>query len=397
MTGLHTGHCLIRGNSKDNLRPEDTTVAEVLSQAGYRCGLMGKWGLGHEGSSGVPTRQGFHTFFGYLDQHHAHNYYPTFLIQNDERFPLANVVPNEDRYGSGKATKRVDYSHDLIAERALQFIRDNREGPFFLYLAFTIPHANNEARDEGMEVPDLGDYRDKDWPAAQKGHAAMISRMDRDIGRLFDLLKELGIDENTIVFFTSDNGPHREGGNNPEFANSNGPLTGMKRSLHEGGIRVPMLVRWPEHVAAGAVETWVGANWDILPTLAELAEANDNVPPGLDGISFAPLLLGNREQQRQHDYLYWAFYEQGGGQAVRVADWKAIEQPIGTPIRLYHLAEDLAEQHDLAAQNPALVQVMSRVMDGANLPSPNWKFPQADRQRAARRPAGPARAEARQP
>src|SRR5688572_3292873 len=192
MTGLNTGHCYIRGNSKQNLRPDDVTVAEVLKGAGYATGLCGKWGLGHEGSEGVPTKQGFDHFFGYLDQTHAHNYYPTFLLRNEERVKLRNVVPDEGKVGQGVASKKVDYSHDMIAEEALGFIDRNKDKPFFLYAAFTLPHANNEAKQDGMEVPEVGEYAGKDWPERQKQHAAMITRMDRDVGRILERLRKHG-------------------------------------------------------------------------------------------------------------------------------------------------------------------------------------------------------------
>ena len=201
MTGLHTGRCFIRGNGKDNLRPDDLTVAEVLHQAGYQTGLIGKWGLGHEGSTGLPTRKGFDYFFGYLDQHHAHNFYPSFLVRNEERVSLPNVVPNEGRWGQGVAKQKQVYSHDLMAVEALQFVENHKDGPFFLYLALTIPHANNEARKAGMEVPDLGPYAAMDWPEPQKGHAAMITRMDRDIGSLLDKLKDWGSIKHDRLFY----------------------------------------------------------------------------------------------------------------------------------------------------------------------------------------------------
>ena len=215
MTGYHTGHAFIRGNGKDNLRPSDVTVAEVLKPAGYATGLIGKWGLGHEGSSGLPTRQGFDQFYGYLDQHHAHNYYPSFLVRNESRVALNNVVPREGKFGQGVASKKVDYSHDLITREALAFVDRHHDRPFFLYWSLTIPHANNEARAKGMEVPDYGIYSDRAWPEPQKGHAAMITRMDSDVGRLLARLEHHGIADNTVIFFTSDNGPHREGGRIP--------------------------------------------------------------------------------------------------------------------------------------------------------------------------------------
>ena len=269
MTGLHTGHCFIRGNARQNLRPTDVTVARILKEAGYVTGLVGKWGLGHEGSTGVPTRQGFDYFYGYLDQVHAHNYYPAFLMRNEKRVPLKNEVPpGRGPFGTGVATKKVEYSHDLLMKETLDFIDRGKDKPFFLYLALTIPHANNEAGKKGMEVPDLGIYKDKDWPAPQKGHAAMITRMDAGVGRLLAHLKQLGLDENTIVFFSSDNGPHKEGGADPLFNRSSGPLRGHKRALTEGGIRVPFLARWPGKIAAGSTSHFVGAFWDVLPTLA---------------------------------------------------------------------------------------------------------------------------------
>ncbi len=375
MTGLHTGHCLIRGNAREPLRPEDVTLAEVLKTAGYSTGLTGKWGLGEEGTTGVPTRQGFDYFFGYLNQHHAHNYYPAYLFRGEERVRLRNEVPGAGDFGNGVATKKVDYSHDLVADEALKFIDDNRDRPFFLYVALTTPHANNEAGKAGMEVPDLGQYANTDWPEPQKGHAAMISRMDRDVGRLLAKLKELKLDDNTLVMFSSDNGPHKEGGNDPEFNDSNGPLKGIKRSLTEGGIRVPLIARWPGKIPAGTTSDFVGGFQDLMPTLAELAGAAKAVPSEIDGLSFAPTLLGQPEKQKQHDYLYWAFYEQGGAQAVRFGPWKAVQQPYHTPVRLYDLSQDLGEEHNVAAQHEDLVRKAQSLMQAAYEPSDIWNFP----------------------
>jgi arylsulfatase A-like enzyme len=375
MTGLHTGHCFIRGNARVDLRPSDVTVAEVLKTAGYTNGLVGKWGLGTEGGVGVPTRQGFDYFYGFLDQRHAHNYYPHFLMRNEKRVILKNEVPGAGPFGSGVATRKVEYAHDLFAKEALDFISQNKERPFFLYLALTIPHANNEARNKGMEVPDLGIYKDKDWPAPQKGHAAMITRMDTDIGRLFTLLKTLGLDEKTIVFFSSDNGPHREGGNNPDFNNSRGPLKGIKRDLTEGGIRMPFIARWPGKVPAGTTADFIGSFQDMMPTLAELAGVSDKVPSGLDGISFVPTLLGHPEKQKKHEILFWAFYERGGARALRMGNWKAVQQPIKTPVRLYDLEKDIGETRNVAKENPEVVEKMTKIMDREYTPSEKWKFP----------------------
>jgi arylsulfatase A-like enzyme len=381
MTGYHTGHALIRGNARDPLRPEDVTVAEVLKHAGYTTGLTGKWGLGEEGSTGVPTKQGFDYFYGYLNQHHAHNYYPAYLFRNEQRVPLQNVVPGQGDFGSGVATKKVEYSHDLVAEEALRFIDENRQHPFFLYVAFTAPHANNEAGKAGMEVPDLGPYANTDWPEQQKAHAAMISRMDADVGRILAKLKELKLDENTLVMFSSDNGPHKEGGNDPDFNDSNGPLTGIKRSLTDGGIRVPMIARWPGKIEAGSTSDFAGCFQDVMPTLAEIAGATSKAPTDIDGVSLLPTLLGKADQQKQHDYLYWAFYEGGAGQAVRFdhdsRTWKAVQQPYHSPIRLYDLGKDIGEQHNLAADHPEIVQQAERLMASAYRPSDAWQFPKA--------------------
>ncbi len=387
MTGYHTGHAFIRGNGKENLRPEDVTVAELLKEAGYATGLIGKWGLGQVGGTGVPTRQGFDYFFGYMDQGHAHNYYPSFLVRGEERVPLKNVVPQEGRYGQGVASEKVQYSHDLLVTESLEFIERHSGEPFFLYMPLTIPHANNEARQEGMEVPDLGVYAEKDWPAPQKAHAAMITRMDADVGKMFGLLKKLNIDQQTIVFFTSDNGPHKEGGNDPFFNDSNGPLAGLKRSLTEGGIRVPMIASWPAKISPNSQSSFVGGFWDVMPTLAQLAGVSDKVPQGIDGISFVPTLLGQRDQL-QHDHVFWAFYEQGGARALRKGPWKVVQQPYHSPVRLYNLDADLGEERDVAADKPELVAQLTRLMDEAYGASDRWKFPESPPKRGRQKKEG---------
>ncbi len=379
MTGLDTGRCFIRGNGKENLRPEDVTVAEVLRSAGYATALVGKWGLGHEGSEGVPTRQGFDFFYGYLDQHHAHNYYPHFLIRNEERVLLPNVVPEPGKFGQGVASEKRVYSHDLTTVEALSFIDRTKDRPFFLYLAWTIPHANNEAGKKGMEVPDFGMYKDRDWPDTAKGHAAMITRMDRDVGHLRAVLEQHGLQDDTIMFFTSDNGPHNEGGHNAKFFDSNGPLRGTKRDLTEGGIRVPLIVHWPGKVAAGSESHFIGGFWDVLPTLADLAGVSSHVPADLDGVSFLPAILGKSAAQVQHESLYWAFYERGGAQAIRMGPWKGVVQPMGTPLRLYNLDRDLGEDVDIAARHPDLVAKLKAKMVEDYEPSERWKFPERRR------------------
>ncbi len=382
MTGKHVGHAFIRGNARYSIPPEEVTVAEVLKKAGYATGLVGKWGLGQEGSDGVPTRQGFDSYFGYLDQGHAHNYYPSFLIRDEGRQPLPNVVPGEGNYGDGVATKKVVYSHDLLAQEALAFVDGHAKERFFLYLALTIPHANNEGKDEGMEVPDLGPYTDKDWPEPQKAHAAMIARMDADLGQLFQKLEDLGIADETFVFFSSDNGPHREGGNDPDFNDSNGPLRGIKRDLYDGGIRVPTIARWPGHIKAGTTSDFVGYFGDFMATAADLAGVEP--PKNLDSISFVPTLLGHLESQKQHDYLYWEFYEGKNGQAVRMGKWKAVRRPMFTgPIELFDVSKDIGEQDDVSKQHPDLVAKAEKFMAEAHTPSDLWTVPGP-----ARRPAG---------
>jgi len=369
MTGVHTGHALVRGNREVKpmgqwpLPENTTTVARLLKRAGYATALIGKWGLGGPDSSGHPNNQGFNHFFGYLCQRHAHNFYPEFLFRNSDRVPLDNTVANPRPDGAGVAVKRNDYSHDLCAAEALEFVERNKDKPFFLYLALTIPHANNEAGGKGMEVPSLGDYADLDWPEPQKGHAAMISRMDADVGRLLAKLDELGIDERTLVLFTSDNGPHREGGNNPDFNNSNGPLRGIKRDLYEGGIRVPLVARWPGHIEPGTQTGHASAFWDFLPTACDLVGIE--APNSIDGVSYLPTLLG-KEDQAAHDYLYWEF---GRKQAVRQGDWKAVRQSPDGKIELYNLAADLGETKNVAAEQPAIVAKMAALMKAAHVES----------------------------
>ncbi|MEZ5352017.1 MAG: arylsulfatase [Bryobacteraceae bacterium] len=363
MTGYHTGHGRTRGNMSPDLplRPQDLTVTEILKFSGYRTGLFGKWSLGQLGSTGYPTRKGFDEWFGFFSQLHAHNYYPEHLLEQETSF-LAR---------GNMGTQRKDYAHDLFAARTLEFLKKKDERPFFLKLSLTIPHANNEmGRDavNGMEVPSTEPYTSKDWPAPDKGFAAMVTRMDRDIGRILDTLKTTGQDENTLIIFTSDNGPHREGGHNPDFFDDNGPLRGIKRDLYEGGIRVPFLARWKGTIRAGSKSDHQLAFWDFLPTACELAGAA--APEGIDGISFAPELLGR--PQRKHDYLYWEFHERGFHQAIRQDDWKAVRLGPAKPIELYDLKRDLGETNDVAAANQPIVRKMEQLFAGARTESAEW-------------------------
>jgi len=380
MTGLHTGHCWIRGNALVPLRPTDVTVADLLKKAGYTTGIIGKWGLGEADSTGIPNRQGFDHWFGYLNQRHAHNYYPGYLWRNQQKVMLANevnhIIGGRDRSPGGVATKRVEYSHDLFTKEALAFLERNQRESFFLYLAYTIPHANNEAGRKGMEVPSFEPYADIDWPESQKGHAAMITRMDGDIGKLFAKLKELNLDENTLVLFSSDNGPHKEGGADPRFFKSSGPLRGYKRDLYEGGIRVPMLARWPGKIKTGSLSNHISAFWDFLPTCCELAGSEP--PKGIDGISMLPTLLGQPEKQKTHEFLYWEFHEQGKKQAVRMGRWKGVrlnvaKKPDG-PIELYDLEADLGEDENVADQHPDIVAQIAEYMKVSHIPSQHWRL-----------------------
>jgi arylsulfatase A-like enzyme len=379
MTGLHTGHARIRGNDRRPLLPEDVTVAERLREAGYATGIIGKWGLGEADSTGIPTRQGFDYFFGYLNQTHAHNYYPEFLWRNEQKVPLPNRVERpagRPNHPGGISTNRAVYSHDLFVEEAEQFIRKNASRPFFLYLALTIPHANNEAGQKGMEVPDYGPYAGQDWPEPQKGYAAMITRMDEGIGRLFAVLKELGIEEETVVFFSSDNGPHQEGGADPTFFQSSGPLRGIKRDLYEGGIRVPMLVRWPGVIAPGRRTEHVSAFWDFYPTCLELAGLEPE--NHLDGISFLPVLLGEEKRQKEHSYLYWELHEALGKQALRAGRWKAVRQNLAldanAPIELYDLKMDPMETRDVSGEYPHITEKMKRLFRKVRTEAAGYQF-----------------------
>ena len=344
-TGKHMGHTPISSNANYHFKPEDVTVAELLREAGYRTGGVGKWAMGGVGTSGFPLKNGFDFWMGYLDQGEAHNYYPTHLWRNGQRYPLAGNVLSDHPAARGRvASKKVTWSHPVMTEQAFGFIRENRERPFLLHVHWTIPHANNEGgrvHGDGMEVPDYGPYEDRDWKNTSKGQAAMVTWMDRDVGRLVDLLRELKIDRRTLVVFTSDNGPHSEGGHKHEVFDANGPLRGFKRDLYEGGIRVPTIAWWPGVVEPGTTCSEPLAFWDFLPTACELAGVK--TPEGLDGFSFVNALSG--KPQRSHDYLYWKY---GKKEAVRSGQWKLIRTSPGKPVELYDLKADPGEQRDVA-------------------------------------------------
>ena len=381
MTGLTTGHSRIRGNAKSALLPEDVTVAELLQDAGYTTGLVGKWGLGETGSTGLPNDQGFDYFYGYLNQIRAHNSYPDYLWENTSKVTLDNEIEIiQDTYAKGigsVARVKKTHSHDLFTEKSLKFIEDYKDSSFFLYLAYTIPHANNEGipmGQIGMEVPDLGIYKDKDWPEAQKAHAAMITYLDKDVGLILNKLRELGIDDNTLVIFTSDNGPHKEGGADPDFFDSNGMLKGMKRDLYEGGIRVPMIAWWPSKIQPNTASNHISAFWDFLPTACEIAATKP--PVKTNGISFLPSLLN--QEQKAHDHLYWEIGEIGGRQAIRKDNWKAVRYNMSddpeAPIQLFDLNIDQGEDNNVAEQYPEIVKQMSELMKSSRVPSEQFKF-----------------------
>lgn len=381
MTGYHTGHTSVRVNGGGSpLLPEDVTIAEVLKSAGYATGGFGKWGLGDDGTTGVPYEQGFDRFFGYLHQVHAHFYYPYFLWDNDDKYLLSE---NEGQ-------RRNQYSHDVIVDQALDFLRLNHKRPFFLYMPITIPHfellvPEDSMREYRNKFPEPAEYKSEHYasqPTPRAALAAMITRMDRDVSRVFKLIQELGIDDNTIVFFTSDNGGYRLA---EEFFHGNGGLRGGKGEFYEGGLRVPLIVRWPGKVAAGATDDLVWAFWDVMPTLAELAGAE--CPQGIDGVSFAPRLLG-REQQIPDRLLYWEKIRQNRADqppwsvAARKGKWKAVRNKPNLPIELFDLNSDQAEELDVAKENPQIVAQMRELLKNAHTAGreypteePTWSYP----------------------
>lgn len=384
MTGLHMGHTPVRGNADktiQTLAPEDLTVAEVLQDAGYKTALIGKWGLGDDGNTGLPNDQGFDYFFGYLNQVHAHNHYPDFLWRNKEKVPLPNKVqPSPFPYMSfhGGVVKHEDrnvYSSDLFYQESLDFLDKIGDEPFYLFISLTSPHANNEAEKvdwaHGMEVPSYGPYADTDWPEPSKGYAGMIHHIDNGVGSVLTKLKEVGLDDDTIVIFTSDNGPHWEGGNNPDFFDSNGPYRDTKRALTDGGIRVPYIVWGPGTVPAGTTSDHIGYFGDFMAFAADVADVD--TPPNLDSISFLPEITGKSAEQKKHDFVYFEFYEMGGIQAVRHYQWKAIRTPFHTgEIQLYDVVADPGESNNVAAQHPELVKRIGQMMDSSHVPDPRW-------------------------
>lgn len=390
LTGMHTGHTVVRGNKE--IMPEGQypipdatfTLGEQLQKAGYKTGAFGKWGLGYPSSEGDPTNQGFDVFYGYNCQRLGHNYYPYHLWSNKDSIPLINNA------GNLKGT----YAPTVIHEKTLEFIENNKENPFFLYVASIIPHAELAAPEEKMKkyrgkfLPEKkyigkenepnyvrkGIYESQDEP--HTAFVAMIDLLDEQVGEIIKKVDELGLTDNTIIIFTSDNGPHVEGGADPEYFNSNGALKGYKRDLYEGGIRVPMIVKWPNIVQPGSVSNHISAFWDIFPTFSEIAAVSS--PKNIDGISFLPTLLG--KDQKQHDYLYWEFHEDGGRQAVRMGKWKGVKYNVlknpNAPIKLYNLDNDMGEENNIAAENPEIVKQINTILLEARTPSDIFKFEQ---------------------
>lgn len=391
MTGKHMGHAAIRGNKQwephGQMPLPDTavTVAGLLQEAGYKTGMFGKWGLGIVGSPGAPNRQGWDEFYGYTDQVLAHNYWPEYLVRNEERDYLDNEVRYLDStawhkgYGSYSPVKK-EYSNDLFTAEALRFIEENRNRPFFLYLPYTIPHDNGEAPEgQRQEVPSYARFDSLDWPEERKGYAAMIERLDGYVGQVTRKVEELGLKENTLIIFTSDNGPMQESRGFTRFFDSNGPYRGGKRDLYEGGIRMPMIASWPGTIGKGRESNHISGFQDFLPTACELAGLTP--PPGTDGISYLPTLKGKK--QPQHEFLYWEFLEGGKSQAVRKGPWKAVrthvfEQP-DAPWELYNLENDPGEQANVAADNPDIVAELAGYARQSHVPDPNWPLFQYER------------------
>lgn len=362
MTGKHSGHGRIRGIGTVSLEPGDVTISEALKKVGYVTAALGNWGLGEEGTSGVPGKKGFDEWVGYLDQAQADDYYPQYLYRtgegHDQRITVYQNIGG----------KKGRYSDDLFTTAALNFMRIkvpdrfNHYRPFFLYLPYTLPR-------NGMEVPSDAPYTDEPWPQAEKNKAAMITRLDEYVGILMAKLQELKEDKNTIIIFASANGPRMEGRADPRFFRSTGPLRGTKRDLYEGGIRVPMIVWWPGRVKAGSTSDLPCAFWDFMPSLAEVGRATS--PPDIDGISMVPTWTGQAQTNR-HEFLYWEFHEGGFCQAVRTGDWKAVRFGASGPLELYNLKSDIGEKHNVASENPEVIAKIEEYLKTARTPDEHW-------------------------
>lgn len=375
LTGKHTGHAAIRGNKPVTLADgekydtplpaKEVTVAKLLKQKNYRTACIGKWGMGGPDSEGHPNCHGFDYFYGYLGQGHAHSYYPPFLFENNEKIML----------------EKKHYSHNLIVEKALDFIDKNAEHPFFLYFSPTIPHAELAVPEENMQQYE-GQFQEKPFagghycaqPKPRAAYAAMVTLLDTNVGQIIELLKRKGVYENTIIIFTSDNGVHKEGGHDPEYFNSNAGLRGIKRDFYEGGIRTPFIVEWPGMIAPGSRNQHVSAFWDFLPTVCDITGIS--TPHDIDGISYLPVLKGL--EQPEHDYLYYDFYEKQGTQAVIQDDWKLISLQVNAPKKthyeLYNLKTDPKEQHNVAVLHPDRVEQLKALIKQAHTKNPIFNY-----------------------
>jgi len=402
LTGQHTGHVAIRDNRSLDPAPYGfreregqfpladsiRTIPEMLKTAGYSTGAFGKWGLGGPETSGEPNHQGFDEFYGYVCQSLAHNYYPDHLWHNKEKIKLAG---NDDG-GFGA------YSPELMQEKVLEFMEQNQSKPFFLFVPTPLPHAELIAPKEEMKnwkgkFEEGKPYKGvDDGPAFRKGalisqdqphaaFAAMVKILDDQVGEIMEKVKELGIEENTMIVFTSDNGPHHEGGGDPAFFDSNGPFKGVKRDLYEGGIRVPLIVRWPGRIQANSTNSHISAFWDFMPTFADLS----GIPRSnnWDGISFLPTMLGEEDRQKDHDYLYWEYHGEAGKQAVRLGKWKGVRNNIregNVGIEIYNLEDDLGEKIDLSIEYPDIVSKMDSIFRIAHKPSKEFKLGYLDQE-----------------
>ena len=386
MTGLNTGHTFVRGNIEVEPEgqipiPKETfTIAELLKEKGYATGVFGKWGLGNPGSEGDPLLQGFDTFYGYNCQKLAHNYYPDHLWNDENKIILTE----------NEGLKKKQYAPDLIHKQALLFIAKHQKEPFFLYYASVFPHAELAAPQAYMNKfigklnpekayvgTDSGEsFRKGEYASQPYSHAAfvaMITLLDDQVGEIVSKIKELGIEDNTIIIFTSDNGPHKEGGADPDYFNSNGPFRGYKRDLYEGGIRVPMIAKWKGKIEEGSKTNYVSAFWDVMPTLAKIV--GTKIENKIDGVSFLPTLL-NKGIQKKHNYLYWEFHELGGRQAIRQANWKLIKYNVNKNgnYQLYNLENDTAEADDLASKMPQKVAKLAKILESSRTESEVFQF-----------------------
>lgn len=386
ITGLHTGFTPIRGNKEiangQMPLPDSTyTLAKLFKEKNYKTGAFGKWGLGAAGTEGNPLNQGFDEFFGYNNQRLAHHYYPDYVWNNNEKLALEN----------NQGLKKGTYAPELIHQKAIKFLERNKQNPFFLFYPTIIPHAELFAPEEYMKqffgkYPETksfqgvddgenykkGKYGSQKYPRA--AYAAMVKLLDDQVGELIHKVKELGLEENTIFIFTSDNGPHREGGNDPDFFDSNGKFRGYKRDLFEGGIRVPMIVKWPNQIQPNTKTNHISAFWDVLPTMADVLNFDLQTPT--NGISFLPTLQGNEKKQVQHDYLYWEFHEKNAKQAIRKNEWKLVVTQVGgNPIyQLFNLDKDPNESKNLAELHPEELETLKKLLEDARTPSKDFNF-----------------------